>query len=89
MNNRIGKALSKLFERHRIIFWYDSKQELRSDFNTLQLEGVEKVELNNNEFTLKYRLLREQPKQQFLLYKEGQQPDDLDNWLLDIQLAEG
>jgi len=42
MNDRIGKALSKLFERHRIIFWYDSKQELRSDYGSLQLNGVEK-----------------------------------------------
>ena len=89
MNDRIEKALSKLFERHRIIFWYDSKQELRSDFESLQLDGVEKVEINNNEFTLKHRLLREQPKQHFLLYKEGQQPEDLDNWLLDVQLSEG
>jgi uncharacterized protein (TIGR02687 family) len=89
MNDRIEKALSKLFERHRIIFWYDSKQELRSDFETLQLDGVEKIEINKNEFTLKYRLLREQPKQRFLLYKEGQQPEDVDNWLLDVQLSEG
>ncbi len=42
MNDRIGKALSKLFEHHRIIFWYDSKQELRSDYEALQLNGVEK-----------------------------------------------
>ena len=89
MNNRIEKALSKLFERFRIVFWYDSKQELRADFDSLQLDGVEKIEINNNEFTLKFRLLREQPKQRFLLYKDGPQPDDLDNWLLDVQLSEG
>ncbi len=32
MAHRIAQALSKLFERHRIIFWYDVKKELRSDF---------------------------------------------------------
>lgn len=88
MENRIAQALSKLFERHRIIFWYDVKQELRDDFEALSLPEVEKLELGNNAFGLKYRLLREQPQQKFLLYREGPQPADLDNWLLDMQLAQ-
>jgi uncharacterized protein (TIGR02687 family) len=45
--------------------------------------------LTNNEYSIKYRLLREQPEQKFLLYREGPQPADLDNWLLDVQLAHG
>lgn len=89
MNDRIAQALAKLFDRHRIVFWYDAKQELRNDFDALQLPDVEKLELTNNEFCLKYRLLREQPEQKFLLYREGPQPDDLANWLLDVQLAHG
>ena len=89
MENRIVQALTKLFERHRIVFWYDAKQELRDDFEALQLPGVEKLELANNEYGIKYKLLREQPKQKFLLYREGPQPADLDNWLLDVQLAHG
>lgn len=89
MNNRIARALTKLFERHRIIFWYDAKKELRSDFEALELPGIEKLELANNEFGVKYRLLREEPEQKFLLYHEGPQPEYLDNWLLDVQLAQG
>ena len=89
MNDRIAQALTKLFERHRIVFWYDAKQELRDDFEALQLPGVEKLELTNNEYGIKYKLLREQPEQKFLLYREGPQPADLDNWLLDVQLAHG
>jgi uncharacterized protein (TIGR02687 family) len=89
MNERIAQALTKLFDRHRIIFWYDAKQELRDDFEALQLPGVEKLELTNNEYGIKYRVLREQPQQKFLLYREGPQPADLDNWLLDVQLAHG
>jgi len=30
MNTHIAEALTRHFERHRIIFWYDSKQELRA-----------------------------------------------------------
>jgi len=78
MNDRIAKALNKLFDRHRIVFWYDTKQELRGDFEALELQGIEKLELTNNEFAVKHRLLREEPAQKFLLYREGPQPDDLD-----------
>ncbi|WP_035236107.1 BREX-1 system phosphatase PglZ type A [Desulfobacter vibrioformis] len=89
MGNRIAIALTKLFDRHRIIFWYDAKKELRDDFEALSLPGIEKIELANNEYGLKYKILREQPEQKFLLYREGPQPADLDNWLLDVQLAHG
>lgn len=89
MSPQIERALTRLFERHRIVFWYDAKQELRDDFEALSLPGVEKLELTNNEYGIKYRLLREQPEQKFLLYREGPQPADLDNWLLDVQLAHG
>lgn len=89
MENRIAKALTKLFDRHRIVFWYDSKQELRDDFEMLSLPGIEKLELANNEYGIKHKLLREQPEQKFLLYRDGPQPADLDNWLLDVQLAHG
>ena len=87
MSDRIARALTKLFDRYRIVFWYDSKQELRYDFDRLQLPGVEKLKLTNNEYGLKHKILREQPEQRFLLYREGSQPADLDNWLLDVQLS--
>ncbi len=89
MSSRITQALAKLFDSHRIVFWYDAGQELRDDFDALSLSGVEKLELTNNEYGVKYRILREQPQQRFLLYREGPQPADLDNWLLDVQLAHG
>ena len=86
----IAKALNKLFkDKHRIVFWYDAKQELSSEYEALELPGVEKLELRNNEFAIKYQILREQPDQKFLLYHKGPQPADLDNWLLDVQLAHG
>jgi uncharacterized protein (TIGR02687 family) len=89
MSERIVQALNRLLERHRIVFWNDTKRELREEFDSLQLEGVEKVELVNNEFRVKYHILREQPEQKFLLYREGPQPAMLDNWILDVELAHG
>lgn len=89
MKEKLNLALTRLFDRHRIVFWYDEKQELRREFEAVDLPDVEKVEIANNEFLLKYRLLREEPKQQFLLYHEGPQPEDTANWLLDVQLSHG
>lgn len=84
--NRIQLALQRLFDRHRIVFWYDEKDELRDTFENLVLNNVEKVEIQNNEFTLKHRMLRAEPKRQFLVYREGDQPTCLDSWLLDVEL---
>lgn len=89
MKTQIYQSLGKLFGRHRIVFWYDNKKELRNDFEALQLPDVEKIELANNEYGVKYRILCKEPNQKFLLYKEGAAPADLDNWLLDVQLANG
>ncbi|MBV7434869.1 BREX-1 system phosphatase PglZ type A [Cardiobacteriaceae bacterium TAE3-ERU3] len=87
MNQQIANTLTKLFNRHRIVFWYDEKRELRDAFEVLDLVGIEKLELANNEYGIKYRILRKQPEQKFLLYREGPEPADIDNWLLDVQLA--
>jgi len=89
MSDRISQALSRLFDKHRIVFWYDTKHELRGDFEAVSIPDVEKLEIANNEYGMKYRILRDSPEQKFLLYKEGPQPEDLDNWLLDVQLAHG
>lgn len=86
---RILQALTSLFDKQRIVFWYDTRQEFRGEFETLELPGVEKLELANNEFGVKFRVLREQPQQKFLLFKDGPEPDHLANWLLDVQLASG
>ena len=87
MSSNIGTALERLFDRHRIVFWYDEKQELRTEFEALEMAKVEKLEILNNEFGIKHKILRESPKQQFLIYKEDKQPKPLENWLLDVELA--
>lgn len=87
--SEIDQALTRLFDRQRIIFWYDDKRELREDFEALALSGVEKIVLENNQFGVKHRILHRESEQKFLLYHEGPPPIDLDNWLLDVELAYG
>lgn len=88
-NPKIAQALNTLFDKQRLVFWYDTNREFRDAFNALDLPEVEKVELANNEFTIKYRMLRQQPDQKFLIYHEGPEPEPINNWLLDVQLASG
>lgn len=87
MSSRIASTLHKLFDKHRLIFWYDAKKEMRAEFDSLQLDAVEKMEISNNEFGLKHRVLKQEPEQKFLIYKEGAKPEAKDNWLLDLVLA--
>lgn len=87
MLDRITKSLEGHFDKHRIVFWYDPAREFRAAFDGLALSRVTKIELINTEFAVKYRILRELPKEQFLLYWDGPRPADIDNWLLDVELA--
>ncbi len=85
--NKIQQALEKLFQQHRLIFWYDDKAEMIESFDAFELPAVKKVKIENNEFGLKYRLLKQEPEQKFLIYSVQAQPPDADNCLLDLNLA--
>jgi len=85
--NKIEQALHKKFQNHRIIFWYDEKEELLDQFNALDLPDIEKIHMDNNEFEIKYLVNKKQPKSKFLLYFTGDKPIDEENWLLDMELA--
>ncbi len=66
INTKVQAALEKLFQQHRLVFWYDEKAEMTVLFNSLQIVGVEKIVIDNNEFTLKHQLLIEKPTQSIL-----------------------
>ncbi len=87
MSDRVSTTLAKMFEEERIVFWYDADRDMRDTFEMLALPGVEKVEIKDNEFGLKYRILRKESDQKFLIYHHGPEPAMKDNWLLDVQLA--
>lgn len=85
--SKVSEALDQLFKKHRIVFWYDTEGAMRGEYESLDLPDVIKVELKNNAFSLKYRLLREDPRTNYLVYSPEQEPQHLQNWLLDVQLA--
>lgn len=88
---KIQNALMREFERKRVVFWYDPELiGWQQEFDALELPGVLKISVQNNEFGVKHRIVRDEPEQKFLLFFRGQsQPADIDNWLLDQLLAHG
>ncbi|QNA72476.1 BREX-1 system phosphatase PglZ type A [Streptomyces sp. So13.3] len=85
----IAARLRRLFETQRVVFWHDPASEHTASLEALDLPGVEVVRVQNNEFALKHRFLREEPETKFLVYRSGQVPEKTGNWLLDQELAWG
>ena len=85
--NRIEEVLIKRFEQHRVIFWYDEKQEFEELYQELIIDGVEKFEVNNNEFEIKHIITKQKPECKLLIYIPHQRPANDENWLLDLELA--
>ncbi len=83
----IQRSLERQFSRHRVVFWYDGKNEWSKDLDHLKLPDVETIRVENNEIGVKFRVLLDEPEQKFLLYVPVERPRDEDNWLLDILLS--
>ncbi len=86
-STNIQNSLKKLFDKHRLVFWYDDKKELQDEFEALPEVGFTKVRVNNNQFEVKHRMVKLEPDTNFLLYFESDRPENKDNWLLDLELA--
>lgn len=89
MRDRIQSGLERSFRKHRIVFWHDPETRFREDYEEIEIAGVTKAEVANNEFMLKHRLIREEPRQPFLVYRPGPLPEDARNWLLDLEMGHG
>ena len=85
--SKIENSLLSLFEQYRIILWYDEDQSFTKEFNELDLGGVDKILVENNEFHNKHIMFIEKPYGKFLLYLPYSRPENDDNWLLDIELS--
>lgn len=85
MKERIEESLLQLFNKHRILVWYDTKEEFSKVYEDLELGDVAKERLTHNEFAIKYKVYIKYPEQKFLLYIPYKRPADEYNWLLDIE----
>lgn len=81
--------LERRFENYRVVFWHDPEGQYVADLDRLDLPGVHTVNIANNEYGIKNRLLHDAPTSKFLVYRSGQVPAGIGNWLLDLELAYG
>ena len=81
--------LERRFDDHRVVFWHDPEGQYAADLDSLDLPGVQTVRVANDEYAIKNRLLHDEPEDKFLVYRSGQVPAGIGNWLLDLELAYG
>ena len=89
MDDAIAAALLRRFEDHRIVFWEEPVGEWAERVGAVELPGVTVVRVTDNEFGLKYRMLRAERGRRFLVYQPGVVPVPSEDWLLDVRLAAG
>lgn len=85
----IKNALRRIYEDkdEQIVIWYDEEGSFKERYDELELDGIEKIEVNNNNFWIKYRIYYEAPNNKYLIYVQGAKPTNRDNWLLDVSLS--
>jgi len=83
----IQQRLKTIFQTQRLVFWYDDNEALKNEFEAIDLDDVTKLEIDNNEFGIKRQILSLQPTDKFLIYSATPVPQDEDNWLLDLNIA--
>ena len=84
---RIHDSLQRVFQRHRLVFWYDATGEWAETFKAFPDASVAKLTVAGNEFRTKVRIVRDpNPEARFLIYVPTARPPDADNWLLDLLL---
>lgn len=81
--------LERRFEKFRVVFWHDPEGQYAEGLDRLDLPDVQTICIANNEYGIKNRLLHDEPKNKFLVYRSGQVPTGIANWLLDLELAYG
>ena len=52
--NKIKEALLKRFEDHRVIFWYDEKEEFFEQYSEIDIPSINKIQVQDNEFEVKH-----------------------------------
>jgi hypothetical protein len=67
---KLIETLNKIFRQHRIVFRYDSNAEFVERFENLDLPEIDKIKIENNEFGIKYRIIKEEPDKKFLIYSD-------------------
>ena len=81
----INEHLAARFDRYRVVIWHDPDGSYADDLDAQTPSDATALRIANDEFAIKYRVLREEPSAKFLLYRSGAVPEGASNWLLDLE----
>lgn len=85
-NQRISDSLTALFSSHPVVFWHDVEAEFASVVDSLQLNGVQLVQLDETP-ALRIKLdIDCTPNQRWLIYSTQPELEPSKDWLLDVRL---
>ncbi|MDR0609893.1 MAG: BREX-1 system phosphatase PglZ type A [Planctomycetaceae bacterium] len=85
---QIIESLKTIFneKEQRIVFWNDPEREFESEIDSLKLDGIEIVHLEQaGHFALKIRIEIDETQQKFLLYSTSKESNSDEDFLLDLR----
>ena len=83
---RISDSLSALFSSHSVVFWHDVDAEFVNALDSLNLDGVQLIRLDDTP-ALRVKLdIERNPNQRWLFYSNLPEPEPTKDWLLDARL---
>lgn len=83
---RLFDSLTTLFSTHLVVFWHDVEAEFASAVDSLQLDGVQLVRLDDMA-ALRVKLdIEGAPDQRWLVYSVKPEPEPTKDWLLDVRM---
>lgn len=85
-NEKIKQVLTSMVEQNRYVFWYDEGGQMKDIATSLDVPGINVLEMEGNAFSIKYQMQKgEQPETGYVIYITEPMPKDEQNWLLDYQ----
>ncbi len=81
------QRLRAAFKKSRIVFWEDADGEFVDDVESFYSDDIEVVVVSGNDFAVKRRVLLDEPDSKFLIYRAGGAPEEREDFLLDVKLA--
>jgi uncharacterized protein (TIGR02687 family) len=85
-NQRIVESLSGLFANSSVVFWHDVDGEFTSQVETIAIEGVEVLCIDQVPSLQTKLRIEADVEQKWLLYSTKQEPETAKDWLLDVRL---
>ena len=83
---RLLESLRALFSTHLVVFWHDVEAEFASAVDSLQLDGVQLVRLDDTP-ALRVKLdIERSSNQRWLIYSAKSEPEPAKDWLLDVRM---